>query len=166
MAVKFQDYSIEVKAALDDAATAWLRTWALEIASQAERNCAMDGEMGTQLRESYAAMVDEGAGKAKIGTPLEAGFWEEFGTGEYAVHKDGRKGWWIYIEGEASMGGGQTYRTQEEAESMAAYIREKYHKNAVATHGRKPNHTLETAFTVTSPKAIADAEKRLKGLGK
>lgn len=166
MAVKFQDYSIDVKAELDGAAEAWLYTWANEIASQAKRNCAMDGEQGTQLRGSYAALVDEGAGKAQVGTPLEAGFWEEFGTGEYAVHKDGRKGWWIYIEGESSMGGGQTYRTQEEAESMAAYIRAKYHKNAVATNGRKPNHTLEAAFTVTSPKAIADAEKRLKGLGK
>jgi len=165
MAAQFQDFSLEVKAGVSDASTAWLHAWANEIASQAKRNCAMDGEQGTQLRGSYAAMVDEGAGKAKIGTPLEAGFWEEFGTGEYAVHNDGRKGWWIYIEGEASMGGGQTYRTQEEAESMAAYIREKYHKNAIATHGRRPNHTLEAAFAATAPKAIADAEKRLKELG-
>lgn len=98
---------------------------------------------------------------------MEQGFWEEWGTGEYAHHGDGRKGWWIYIEGEASMGGGQTYATQEEAEMMAAYIREKYNKNAIATNGREPNYTLEKAFKKAEPKAQADLENKLKeSLGK
>ncbi len=166
MTVEFQDYSIEVKAALNDAAIAWLYKWSEEVASQAKRNCAMDGKMGTQLRGSYAAVVDESAGKALVGTPMEAGYWEEFGTGDFAVRSPHRTGWWIYIEGQESGGGGQSYSTKEEAESMAAYIRARYHKNAVVTNGRKPNHTLEAAYTVTRPDAIADAEKRLKGLGK
>lgn len=164
MAVVFQDFSFEVKAVLDDTTIAWLYETAEEITSKAKSNCSTDQEYSSQLSGSYANVVDEGAGQAQIGSPLEAAYWEEWGTGEYAAHGDGRKGWWIYIEGQASMGGGRTYRSQADAEKMAAYIRRKYKKNAVVTNGREPNYTLEKAFTVTKPKAIANLEKKLMGV--
>ena len=44
VSVKFIDNSINVKAALSDVTTAWLYTWSSEIASQARRNCQMDGD--------------------------------------------------------------------------------------------------------------------------
>lgn len=164
MSVEFKDFSIQVKAALNDTTKAWLYEWANETASQARNNCTMTDDKG-QLRKSYRADVDTGAGEAKIGTPLEAGYWEEYGTGEYAVHGDGRKGWWVYIDG----GSGYKketnhYATRQEAEEAANFLRRVKKMNAVVTNGRKPAATLEKAFTSVKPKAEADLENRLKGL--
>lgn len=159
--VDFRDFRLEVKAELDDTTIAWLHTWSHEIASQAKRNCQMDGDIGKQLRGSYDANVDESKGEGQIGTPLEAGYWEEFGTGEYAAKGNGRKGWWIYIPGAPSGSGGATYATKEEAEKMAAYIRAKYGKAAIVTNGRRPAYTLENSFKSVQPRAISDLEEQL-----
>lgn len=165
MSVEFQDYSFEVKAELNDITRGWLRKWAHEIASHARDNTQLDGEAGVQLRKSYRADVNEAEGVAHTGTPLESGYWEEFGTGEHAVHDDGRPGWWVYIEGGSGYDGPTNhYITQESAEAAAAFIREKYGKKAVATNGREPSYTLEKAFTVNKPKAIADLERLLRGM--
>ena len=162
--VEFQDFSFEVKEALNDTSIAWLYTTSEEIKSQAQRNCKTDYEEGMkQLKGSYAAKVDESAGEAQVGSPMEAAYWEEWGTGEYAAHGDGRKGWWIYIPGQPSMGGGQSYSTREEAEQMAAYIKAKYGKTAVVTNGRRPNYTLENAFGAVKNPAIERLEQLLKG---
>lgn len=161
--VEFKDFSFQVKAALNDTTIAWLYETSEEIKSQAQRKCALDGDAGKQLKGSYDRIVDEGKGEAQIGSPLEQAFWEEYGTGEHAKGpKPGRQGWWIYIKGQASGNGGQTYRTKEEAESMAAYIREKYGKNAVVTNGRDPNYTLQKAFEATKNKAEARLKAQLK----
>lgn len=157
MAVVFEDYSIEVKAELNDTTIAWLNTWANEIASTAKRTCAMDGDAGTQLRGSYRADVNAGAGEAQIGTPLESGYWEEFGTGEYAVNGDGRQGWWVYKDGYQGNGG----KVLTEAEAKAIAARD---PSLHATNGRPANYTLEKSFTVVKPKAIADLENKLRGL--
>lgn len=159
MAVQFKDNSIQVKAALNDTTIAWLYEWASEITSQAKRNCQMDDK--GQLRGSYANQVFEGKGEAQIGTPLEAGFWEEWGTGEYAAHGDGRKGWWVYIKGQASKGGGKTYHSQKDAERAASYLRNKG-LDARATNGRRPNYTLEKSFIANKQKSIADLQNKLK----
>jgi len=158
MAVVFEDYSIKVKATLNDTTIAWLHEAANEIASQAQRSCAMDGEVGSQLRGSYRADVNDGKGEAKIGTPLEAGYWEEWGTGEHAAHGDGRKGWWVYKDGYKGNGG--KTRTERQAKAIAASD-----PTLHATNGREPNYTLEKAFIKTKPKAIAELERRLKGMG-
>lgn len=163
MSVEFQDFSFAVKAAIDDATIAWLHETANEIAAQAKRTCRFDDESGgKQLKGSYANRVDEEKGVAQIGSPLEAAYWEEWGTGEYAAHGDGRPGWWIYIPGQQSQGGGKTYATKEEAEEMAAYIRAAHKKEAVVTNGRRPNYTLEKAFKAVEPKARAALENKLK----
>lgn len=166
--VKFVDNSIQVKAALNDTTIGWLYEEAAEIAAQAQRNCSTGESYSSQLRGSYDSSVDEGKGEAQIGSPMEQAFWEEFGTGEYADQsknggKPGREGWWIYIPGQTSMGGGQTYKTQEEAEQMAAFIRAKHGKQAIVTNGKKPHYTLENAFTARKPTAMANLEKKLKG---
>lgn len=157
MAVEFHDYSINVKAELNDTTKGWLHTWANEIASKAKDTVQMDGEQGVQLRKSYRADVDDGAGVAQIGTPLESGYWEEYGTGEYAVHGDGRKGWWVWKDG--YQGNGGKVLTEAEAKAIAASD-----PSLHASNGREPSYTLEKAFTVTKPKAIADLETKLRGM--
>lgn len=94
MTVKFEDYSMKVKAKLDDATIAFLHEAAGELKSQAQRNQTRVDTGKTKGAWDYK--VDEGAGVATIGNPLENAIWEEFGTGEYALNGDGRKGGWKY----------------------------------------------------------------------
>lgn len=146
MPVNYKDFTVQVEKQMDDACAQWLIEAANEIRSQAQRNCNPENDFYTQLKGSYRADVEEDKGKAEVGSPLEAAFWEEWGTGEYAAHGDGRKGWWVYIKGAASQGGGKAYATKEEAEEAADFLRKVKHLDAVVTNGRQPNYTLEKAF--------------------
>lgn len=160
---EFQDFSFEVKEELNSTSIAWLYEAANEIKSHAQRNCKTDYEEGgKQLKGSYDTKVDESKGEAQIGSPLEAAYWEEWGTGEHAAHGDGRKGWWIYIPDQPSMGGGMTYHDEMEAMMMAAYIQSTYGKKAYVTNGRKPNYTLENAFKKVENPARAKLAQMLK----
>jgi len=168
--VKLIDNSIQVKAALNETSIAWLYTWSNEIASQARRNCQMDGSVGVQLRGSYRAEVSDSAGKAEIGSDMEAAFWEEFGTGSHADTaknggREGRKDWWVYVKDQPPREKESThYRTQAEAQAVADSMRAEGF-DAYATNGRDPNYTLEKAFINTKPKAIEDLKNQLrKGL--
>lgn len=160
--VEFKDFSIDVKAAMNSTTIAWLHETANEVTSQAQRNCVMEDDAGKQLKGSYKNVVDDGKGEAQVGSPLESAYWEEWGTGEYAAHKDGRKGWWVYIKGQASKGGGKSYRTKEEAEEAAAFLRGAKKLDAMVTNGRRPNYTLEKSFESTKNPAIAQLERMLK----
>lgn len=132
MSVEFQDYSLQVKAALDDKALAFLEEAASEIESAARRNSRVDSG---QLKGSWTHLVDESAGEATIGSPLENAIWEEFGTGEYAAKGDGRKGGWSY---------------QDDAGDW-------HH-----TKGKKPNRTLQRAFD-SKKAAIVNRAKQIFG---
>lgn len=163
--VELKDFSINVKAEINDTTIAWLHTWSNEIASQAARNCMLEDDAGKQLKGSYKAVVNDGKGEAKVGSPLEQAYWEEWGTGEYAAHGDGRKGWWVYVKGQPTGNGGRTYRDRDEAQSIADSMRLDG-LDAYATNGRRPNYTLERAFENTAPKAINDLADKLKdGVG-
>lgn len=168
MSVKLEDYSIEVKAELNDITLAWLHKWGNEIASHAKRNCQTVDDKG-QLRKSYRADFDDGDGVAEIGSPLESAYWEEFGTGSHAdTSKSGhgsRHGWWIYTPGSKGPEDYESnyYATKEDAERMAAYIRKRYKKKAVVTNGRDPSYTLQKAFEKNKNPAEADLERKLRG---
>lgn len=168
--VEFQDFSVKVKAQLNDLSKAWLYETAEEIKSQAQRTASTEGWTSSErvnLRDHYKAQVEADKGEATIGNDLEMAYWEEWGTGEHAAHGDGRKDWWIYCPGESG-GGSESnhYATREEAERMAAYIREKYGKKAVVTNGREPNYTLEHAFDAVAPGQEEALKRRLReGMG-
>lgn len=134
MSVEFHDYSIKVKKALDDKAEQFLEEAASEIESAARRNSRV---ASGQLKGSWAHIVNEKT--ATIGSPLQNAIWEEYGTGEYAVGGDGRKGGWVYRD-------------------AAGY----YH----FTRGKKPNRTLQRAFE-SRKNAIINRAKQIFGeLGK
>ena len=122
--------------ALDDTALRFLEEAASEIESQAQRNSRKDTG---QLKGSWAHIVDDGKMEATIGSPLENAIWEEFGTGEYAVKGDGRKGGWSYQDDKGDW----------------------YH-----TKGKNPTSTLQRAFENTKGKIINRAKQIFKeGLG-
>ena len=135
MSVQFQDFSIQVKDALDDKALQFLEEAASEIESAARRNSRV---ASGQLKGSWNHQVNDAAKEAKVGSPLENAIWEEFGTGEYAAAGDGRKGSWSY---------------QDDAGDW-------HH-----TRGKRPNRTLQRAFDSTKAAIIRRAQEIFRGLG-
>lgn len=136
MSVQFQDFSIQVKDALDDKALQFLEEAASEIESAARRNSRV---ASGQLKGSWNHQVNDAAKEAKVGSPLENAIWEEFGTGEYAAAGDGRKGGWSY---------------QDDAGNW-------HH-----TRGKTPNRTLQRAFDSTKAAIIRRAQEIFKELGR
>lgn len=162
MSVEFNDYSVKVKGAINDAMKRFLHEASFVVESDAIRHTPTDKD---QLRNSWASDVDEDNMVAMIGSPLEQAFWNEFGTGSHALHGDGRKGWWVYIEGqERGAKNSKVYATKEDAEQAVAFLRGKG-LPAVATNGEDPHRTLENAFAAKKQKIIDMAEQILKGMG-
>lgn len=135
MSVEFTDNRIEVKGVLESTAIAFLNEAAGEVQSAAQRNSRV--KTG-QTRGSYEYQVDESSLEAEVGSGLENAIWEEFGTGEYALNGDGRKGGWTYRD--------------EKGE---------YHH----TFGKTSNRPLYNAFVATRDKIIKIAEEKFKGVG-
>lgn len=134
MSVEFKDNSLKVKAALNEKTIAWLHEAAGEIESQSKRNTRADTG---QLKNSWANTVDESNGTATVGSPLENAVWEEFGTGEYALHGDGRKTAWTYKDRKG-----------------------KWHR----TSGKRPSRALNNAFASSKGKLKSRLKKMLKEL--
>lgn len=77
MSVRFEDNSLKVKAALDDAAIAYLYDAAETLTSQTADNTRI-GKTGN-TKSAWTYKVDESKGEATVGNPLENSIWEEFG---------------------------------------------------------------------------------------
>lgn len=163
MPVEFRDYSMKVSAQMKDAAKRFLIEAAHEVTSQTIRTTPTKK---TQLRDSWSNSVDESAMTAQIGSPLEESFWNEFGTGSHAIHGDGRKGWWVYIEGQSrGARNSKVYNSQQEAEEAAEFLRKVKGLPAVVSNGEPPQRTLENAFAAKKNAIIRMAEDILKGMG-
>lgn len=134
MSVEFTNNCMKVSEALTSAITAFLYEIGGEIQSQVRRNSRVDTG---QTKGSYEYAVDEGSKESsvEVGSSYENAIWEEFGTGEYALHGDGRKGGWTYCDSRGN-----------------------YH----FTHGKKPNQPLTRAFQSTSPKIEARLQQIVK----
>ena len=131
MSVELKDDSIKVKAALNDATVKFLYEAAQVIQSQVKQNTTVDTG---QLKASWNFTVDESKGEATIGSPVENAIWEEFGTGEYALHGDGRKGGWVYVD-----------------EKVGHF-----------TRGKKPRRMLHNAFETKRSAIVKEAERIIK----
>ena len=166
MSVKYNDYSIEVLEAMDDAVIEALHEAAGELEARTIRNSRQGHKYGDiQATGLWKHQVDEDGKKAAVGSEYEAGYWEEFGTGELALHGDGRKGWWVYVEGQDSGSGGKSYDSKEEAEESAAFLRKVKGLDAYATNGIAPNEPLRRAFESGAPVVKEIFESKLKGMG-
>lgn len=125
MSVEFIDNTAKIKAALSEGVIGFLHEAGDEIQAQTQRNSRVDTG---QTKGSYKYMVDEGKDESTVavGSDLENAIWEEFGTGEYALHGDGRKGGWVY----KSKKDGKFYHT----------------------YGKTPRQPLTKAFQSVAPK--------------
>ena len=162
MSVEFINNSVKVKAALDDACIAYLHEAAGELEAQTKRNSRPVKYGRHDVKNSWSYRVDKSNLTAQIGSPLEAAFWEELGTGEHALNKDGRKGWWVYVEGNDTQSRSQKYYTKEEAIRAAAILKSQG-LDAHATNGVEANRPLFKAFNSLKSALIRRAEEVLKG---
>ncbi|MFR4948160.1 HK97 gp10 family phage protein [Thomasclavelia spiroformis] len=87
--VKFEDNTVKVTEALEGAINKFLEEAAGELEAQTKRNTRVNS---TKTKESWTHVVNKDKKEAIVGNPMENAIWEEFGTGEYAVNGDGRKG--------------------------------------------------------------------------
>lgn len=123
-----------------------------EIVSQTQRNSRVDTE---RTKDSYKYVVDEGKDESTVavGSDLENAIWEEFGTGEYALHGDGRKGGWYIPENKL------TEHAKGKMKKVVIDGKVYYH-----TYGKKPNQPLTKAFQVMNPKILPQLKNILKNL--
>lgn len=158
--VEFQDFSIQCKDALEDAALQFLEEAASELESQAARNSSFS----KNLHGTWKHVVNESKMEATVGNPMELAIWMELGTGEYALEKNGRKGYWVYVKGNSSVkeqNPGRA-RTLEEAKKAVAILREQG-LEAYYTKGQRPRRMLHNAFETKKAAIIRRAEQVLKG---
>lgn len=123
--VEFEDYSITIKAALNDAAESFL----YEAAELLKGSAAQASPVASgQLKGSWEYQIE--SSEAKIGSGLENALWNEFGTGEFATHGNGRTGGWSYKDDAG------------------------WHH----TRGKRARHTLQSAFDSNKASIKARAE--------
>lgn len=162
--VVFEDNSIQVKNLIRDKAISFLYEVGGELVSRTSRNSR---RRTGQTASSYEYRVDEGKLAVYVGSNFQNAIWEEFGTGEHALNKDGRKGWWVYVDNgsspsTSSSGGGKTYSSAEEAEKAVAILRSKG-LNAYKTNGKKANRPMFKAYTSSKSSIISRAKEILGG---
>lgn len=131
--ITFRDNSVLVKTALRKALGTWLEESAYVIESQAKQNTAVDTG---QTKNAWSHTVSTSKGEAFVGNSLENAVWEEYGTGEYALYGNGRKGGWFYVDKEG---------------------------NGHFTHGKRPRRMLHNAFHTKKAAVIRRAEEIIKG---
>lgn len=132
MAVKFENNSVQVVAALDDACIAYLYEAGVMLQRQAANNTRTDTG---DTAGAWDYVVDESKGTCTVGNPMQNAIWEEFGTGEFALKGNGRKGGWVYKDDDGN-----------------------YHH----TYGKTPTRALHNAFTAKKKALINRAKEVLK----
>ena len=128
MSVDFRDNREEVKEKLRQCGVAWLYEASGELSSQVMRNQRV---RTGRTKSSWRNIVDETKMEAYVASDAMNAVYEEFGTGEYALGGDGRKGGWWYRD-----------------------ERGKYH----FTKGKRPQRPLYHAYIMLKERIIARAK--------
>lgn len=101
--------------------------WLEEASGELEAEIARLSRVDTgQTKDSYKHVVDTTKKEAHIGSNLENAIWEEFGTGEYAINGNGRKGGWWYRNSKFGLNGDR--------------------REFVHTYGKTPNRPMVRAY--------------------
>lgn len=133
--VEFKDFTVKVKGAIDKTAMAVLEECAGEMESAVKRNTAVDtGKTKNSWLHRVGKFDDQYV--ATIGSLYENTIWEEFGTGEYALEGNGRKGGWFYVDEEG---------------------------NGHFTRGKRPRRPFHRAYTSMKHKIIKRIQDAIEG---
>lgn len=156
MGVKFKDNSFWAVDAINKVANKWLHESAGEIQSQTQKNSR---RRTSKTAQSFSYVISDTEQKATIGSPEMNAVWEEFGTGDYAIKGDGRKGGWYVPIGYGP--------NQIDPDTVKHYgFRIYYGKNGVKyifTKGKRPSRALTKAFESCMPSVEKRLEELIKG---
>lgn len=134
--IKFENFCKQCVQSIEDQAVAFLHEACGELESQVKRNTK---RKTGKTAGSWTHVVDESKLEGTVGSPDENAVWEEFGTGDYALHGKGRKKTpWRYQSADG-----------------------KWH----TTHGKHPRQPFQKAKNTILPKIKKYAEEHFKGLG-
>lgn len=145
---------------IDNAVLQWLEESAGELEAQVKRNTAVGLVAGGKTKNDWSHYVSSLEQKAIVGNTDENAIWEEFGTGEYALHHDGRKGGW-YIP----IGNGEGQISEDVVN--AYHFKVVYGKDGMRyafTRGKRPKRAFENAKETCEPKIQKALLYKLKGL--
>ncbi len=93
--ILFKNNSVEAISLLENTAEKWLEKSAEIIENQVKDNTFV--KTG-KTKNGWTHNVNVKEKNAVVGNPLKNAVWEEFGTGEYALNGNGRKGGWFYMD--------------------------------------------------------------------
>ena len=97
--VKFIDHTEEVQGVIAELAYRVLEEVSGELESQVKRNTVVDtGQTKNSWTHRVTGSMMAGEYRATVGSAYMNAVYEEFGTGEYALNGDGRKGGWFYVD--------------------------------------------------------------------
>lgn len=130
--VIFKDNSVDAVALLEKTVDNWLEASSEILENQVKANTAVDTG---KTRNAWNSKINNSLHQAIIANSTENAVWEEFGTGEYALNGNGRKGGWVYID---KNGGGHF------------------------TYGKSPRRPLYNAFEKRKHYIINLAEKLIR----
>ena len=134
MEIHIELHDEEVKTEFRQAAIAWLHEACGELVSAVRNNQRV---RTGRTRQSWRYVVDEEKLEGCVASDSENAVWEEFGTGEYALNGNGRKGGWWYVDDK-----GQPHFTR----------------------GKRPQRPLYKAYMALKDKIIASAQERFKDM--
>lgn len=120
----------------------WLEESAGELVARTAFNSRVDTG---QTKDSYKYVIDKDEKQAIVGSNLENTIWEEFGTGEYALEGNGRKGGWTYKNPKYGIHGDT--------------------REFIHTYGKTPNRPLFRAFNDAENVIINRIRSLLHDLG-
>lgn len=141
--IRFDSHLGEVTAKLDSVIDNWLEEASGELEAEIARLSRVDTG---QTKDSYKHVVDTERKEAYIGSNLENAIWEEFGTGEYALNGDGRKGGWWYKNPKFGLNGDR--------------------REFVHTYGKTPNRPMVRAYVGKEKRLIARIQNMLREMVK
>lgn len=147
---EFNDYRIEVMNAIENKINNVLEECAGELESQVKRNSRVKT---SKTKNSFQHKVVDSEHAAYIGSSEENAIWEEFGTGEYALNGDGRKGGWVYKNENVKL-----------TKSGRADRRFKNNNVFVFTYGKKPSRAFWNAYVKKKDKIIKHIQDAFKEL--
>lgn len=134
MDIHIETHQDEVNMRFREIAVAWLHEACGELVSAVRNNQRV---RTGKTRQSWRYVIDESRLEGLVASDAENAIWEEFGTGEYALNGNGRKGGWRYVDEK-----GQGHFTR----------------------GKRPIRPLYKAYMSLKNIIIASAQERFKGL--
>ena len=134
MSVEFKDFRKIVLEKIHERGETFLEEAGGVIEGQVKKNTKVASLAGGQTKGSWTHVVDPEKMEVTIGSPNINALYEEFGTGIYALHGDGRKTKWVY-------------RNPKDGKFYA-------------TVGKKPRRALYNAYNTKKNAIIREAKRR------